>query len=237
MDNQNKCTYPCSRQVKNPLRKIGNGCYRNCIPAAGRNCRKLLLLEWTEARGWSPCRNELKIGRSPILTTPDKTQKPYTKWTTSENHPQKPSSYKNTVPPGPAQKLKKHAEERAGILRKTPDWNSSLLKAEKRWNHCQNTTPQRCSTMTASSSLKLRPLPWTAQSRQEASSSATSTQNPLQNHLQKLKEIPCSSRHSKSPGAKGEISDRRHSVRTKQCCRPTKQPTCWSRQKSSSQYQ
>jgi len=62
-------------------------------------------------------------------------------------------------------------------------------------------------------------------------------QKSTANHQLKLKEKPCSSRHSKSPRAKGEISDWRHSVHTKQCCRPTKQPTCWSRQKSSSQYQ
>jgi hypothetical protein len=120
--------------------KIGNGYYRNCIPAAGRNCRKLLLLEWTEARGWSPCRNELKIYRSPILAAPDKTQKPWSKWTTSENRPQKPSSYKNAVPSGTAQKLKKYAGKRAGSTHKSSRWDDQLLKAENTEKCCQNPT-------------------------------------------------------------------------------------------------
>ena len=89
IDNQNKCTCPCTRQVENPL-KTGNGYYRDCVPAAGRICRKMPLLQWTGTRGWSPHRNKLKIGRSLVLSAPDKTQKPWSKWTTSKKHPRSP---------------------------------------------------------------------------------------------------------------------------------------------------
>ena len=65
----------------------GNGCSLNCVPAA----RKLSCscYHWIElmTRGCSPCQNELKIWNPPLLTNPDKTQKPYQKWLTSEKPP------------------------------------------------------------------------------------------------------------------------------------------------------
>ena len=129
IDNQNKCTYPCTRQVKNPLR-TENGCYRDCVPAAGRICRRMLLLQWTGTRGWSPHRNKLKIDRSPILPAPDKTQKPWSQWTTSEKHPRSPPQEKR-CPSKPAQMPKEECWEKGHkSLCKLSNWKRLTLQAE-----------------------------------------------------------------------------------------------------------
>ena len=64
----------------------GNGCSMNCVPATGKLPCSCYCWNGLKTRGISPCRNELKICKPPLLTNPDKTQKPYKKWKTPENH-------------------------------------------------------------------------------------------------------------------------------------------------------
>ena len=124
---------------------------RNCVPAAGRNYRKLLLLEWTEARGWSPCRNELKICRPPELTTPDKTQKPYRKWSASENHPRNPPQGKTLS----LQAQRKCRTKYAEMKPQTPQEILQLINTEPR--HQNSTESPAGIPTTEQLQLKLRP--------------------------------------------------------------------------------
>ena len=65
----------------------GNGCSLNCVPAAGKLSCHCYCWNELKTRGFSPCRNKLKIRNPPLLTNHNKTQKPYLKWLTPENHP------------------------------------------------------------------------------------------------------------------------------------------------------
>ena len=70
--------------------KTGNGCSRKLCPSCWKLPENCCCWNGLETRGCSPCRNELKICKSPVLANPDKTQKPYQKWSASENHQRNP---------------------------------------------------------------------------------------------------------------------------------------------------